>query len=285
MGLPSWQCIWGPGEIVIKSEFLKHFGNGEQLKGVFLMEESSTVSVVKHFEFLLLRVVIDCTLSYRMNWPSWIIDMHVVFHVFATLYRTTFGVDAAFSYTYNQQHGICDKDGMVLQFAQDLTLAMSSKLPFETIFHRKSDIIMLHRLPRLLISKDALSSSSNKGSCRANYVKYKLIGARLTSNYAAVDLGGSVITGIHGKPLGVLARELSVSLHKVGDRCPLYEPEGRPIGIKEVYYGCANDKSDGYGLILSLHKSTMSEDVGWKSYKCTGGIMAEEAIVGSNVYV
>ncbi|GJT04470.1 hypothetical protein Tco_0838932 [Tanacetum coccineum] len=143
-------------EIVIKSEFLKHFGNGEQLKGVFLMEESSTVSVVKE--------------------------------------------------------------------AVEQTML-------------------------------------------------------------TVDLGGSVITGIHGKPLGVLARELSVSLHKVGDRCPLYEPEGRPIGIKEVYYGCANDKSDGYGLILSLHKSTMSEDVGWKSYKCTGGIMAEEAIVGSNVYV
>ncbi|GJV16756.1 hypothetical protein Tco_1362079 [Tanacetum coccineum] len=36
-------------EIVIKSEFLKHFGNGEQLKGVFLMEESSTVGVVKVF--------------------------------------------------------------------------------------------------------------------------------------------------------------------------------------------------------------------------------------------
>nr|GEY04616.1 tRNA-specific adenosine deaminase 2-like [Tanacetum cinerariifolium] len=49
-------------------------------------------------------------------------------------------------------------------------------------------------------------------------------------------------------------------------------------GIKEVYYGCANDKSGRCGSILSLHTSTASEDVGRKSYKCTGGIMVEEAV-------
>ncbi|KAI4320750.1 hypothetical protein MLD38_034195 [Melastoma candidum] len=45
-------------------------------------------------------------------------------------------------------------------------------------------------------------------------------------NYVAVDLGGSVITGIHANPLGVLARQLSVPLHKVRDKCPLYRPDG-----------------------------------------------------------
>lgn len=49
-------------------------------------------------------------------------------------------------------------------------------------------------------------------------------------NFAAVDLGGSVITGIHANPLGVLARQLSIPLHKVRDKCPLYDPEGRPVG-------------------------------------------------------
>nr|XP_043626364.1 tRNA-specific adenosine deaminase TAD2-like isoform X1 [Erigeron canadensis]XP_043626365.1 tRNA-specific adenosine deaminase TAD2-like isoform X1 [Erigeron canadensis]XP_043626366.1 tRNA-specific adenosine deaminase TAD2-like isoform X1 [Erigeron canadensis] len=54
------------------------------------------------------------------------------------------------------------------------------------------------------------------------------------------------------------------------------------LGIKEVYYGCSNDKFGGCGSILSLHTnaygiSKSSEDVS-KSYKCTGGIMAEEAI-------
>ncbi|CBI20361.3 unnamed protein product, partial [Vitis vinifera] len=52
-------------------------------------------------------------------------------------------------------------------------------------------------------------------------------------NYAAVDLGGSVITGIHANPLGVLARQLSIPLHKVRDRCPLYKPDGEVID-KEI---------------------------------------------------
>ncbi|XAR68380.1 Spermine oxidase [Bertholletia excelsa] len=47
--------------------------------------------------------------------------------------------------------------------------------------------------------------------------------------FAAVDLGGSVITGIHANPLGVLARQLSIPLHKVRDKCPLYRPNGAPV--------------------------------------------------------
>ncbi|KAG7625116.1 Lysine-specific histone demethylase 1 2 [Arabidopsis thaliana] len=44
--------------------------------------------------------------------------------------------------------------------------------------------------------------------------------------FAAVELGGSVITGLHANPLGVLARQLSIPLHKVRDNCPLYNSEG-----------------------------------------------------------
>ncbi|XP_044473727.1 lysine-specific histone demethylase 1 homolog 2-like [Mangifera indica] len=47
--------------------------------------------------------------------------------------------------------------------------------------------------------------------------------------YAAADLGGSVITGLHANPLGVLARQLSIPLHKVRDKCPLYNPDGAPV--------------------------------------------------------
>jgi lysine-specific histone demethylase 1 len=53
--------------------------------------------------------------------------------------------------------------------------------------------------------------------------------ARLDGDEAAVELGGSVITGIHANPLGVLARQLSIPLHKVRDRCPLYYPDGRIV--------------------------------------------------------
>ncbi|XP_057464653.1 lysine-specific histone demethylase 1 homolog 2-like isoform X1 [Actinidia eriantha] len=51
--------------------------------------------------------------------------------------------------------------------------------------------------------------------------------------FSAVDLGGSVITGIHANPLGVMARQLSIPLHKVRDNCPLYKPNGERVG-KEV---------------------------------------------------
>lgn len=51
--------------------------------------------------------------------------------------------------------------------------------------------------------------------------------------FSAVDLGGSVITGIHANPLGVLARQLSIPLHKVRDNCPLYKPDGTPVD-KEI---------------------------------------------------
>ncbi|XP_042033196.1 protein FLOWERING LOCUS D-like isoform X1 [Salvia splendens] len=46
---------------------------------------------------------------------------------------------------------------------------------------------------------------------------------------AAVDLGGSVLTGTLGNPLGILARQLSFSLHKVRDKCPLYRLDGTPV--------------------------------------------------------
>lgn len=46
---------------------------------------------------------------------------------------------------------------------------------------------------------------------------------------AAADLGGSVLTGINGNPLGVLARQLGFPLHKVRDICPLYLPNGRTV--------------------------------------------------------
>ncbi|KAD2804794.1 hypothetical protein E3N88_38171 [Mikania micrantha] len=46
---------------------------------------------------------------------------------------------------------------------------------------------------------------------------------------AAADLGGSVLTGTHGNPLGILARQLSYPLHKIRDKCPLYRLDGQPV--------------------------------------------------------
>ncbi|GMN50997.1 hypothetical protein TIFTF001_020151 [Ficus carica] len=47
---------------------------------------------------------------------------------------------------------------------------------------------------------------------------------------AAADLGGSVLTGTLGNPLGIVARQLSLTmLHKVRDKCPLYSSDGKPV--------------------------------------------------------
>lgn len=54
----------------------------------------------------------------------------------------------------------------------------------------------------------------------------KMEGANRT---AAADLGGSVLTGTLGNPLGILARQLSYPLHKVRDKCPLYRVDGSPV--------------------------------------------------------
>ncbi|XP_015581123.2 protein FLOWERING LOCUS D [Ricinus communis] len=48
---------------------------------------------------------------------------------------------------------------------------------------------------------------------------------------ASADLGGSVLTGTLGNPLGILARQLGCSLHKVRDKCPLYRFDGKPVDL------------------------------------------------------
>uniref|UniRef100_A0A7N0T6I5 SWIRM domain-containing protein n=1 Tax=Kalanchoe fedtschenkoi TaxID=63787 RepID=A0A7N0T6I5_KALFE len=55
----------------------------------------------------------------------------------------------------------------------------------------------------------------------------KMEGANRVS--AAADLGGTVLTGTLGNPLGILARQLGISLHKIRDKCPLYRIDGSPV--------------------------------------------------------
>ncbi|XP_057427939.1 protein FLOWERING LOCUS D [Lotus japonicus] len=58
------------------------------------------------------------------------------------------------------------------------------------------------------------------------YTKKMEVGNRVS---AAADLGGSVLTGTLGNPLGILARQLGDMLHKVRDKCPLYRVDGKPV--------------------------------------------------------
>ncbi|MCD7447256.1 hypothetical protein HAX54_026375 [Datura stramonium] len=56
---------------------------------------------------------------------------------------------------------------------------------------------------------------------------------------AAADLGGSVLTGTLGNPLGFLAQQLSYTLHKVRDQCPLYRADGKQAQARNLS-GCCS---------------------------------------------
>ncbi|KAI3458934.1 hypothetical protein Pfo_015597 [Paulownia fortunei] len=78
-----------------------------------------------------------------------------------------------------------------------------------------------------------------------------------SNRIAAVDLGGSVLTGTLGNPLGILARQLSFTLHKVRDKCPLYGVDGTPVDpdLDRRVETCFNQLLDK----LSKHRVLMGE--------------------------
>ncbi|CAN1258214.1 Protein FLOWERING LOCUS D [Linum perenne] len=61
--------------------------------------------------------------------------------------------------------------------------------------------------------------------------KMELDGGGANRVSASADLGGSVLTGTLGNPLGILARQLGHTLHKVRDKCPLYRTDGKPVDL------------------------------------------------------
>ncbi|PKA65037.1 tRNA-specific adenosine deaminase 2 [Apostasia shenzhenica] len=54
------------------------------------------------------------------------------------------------------------------------------------------------------------------------------------------------------------------------------------LGIREVYYGCANDKFGGCGSVLSLHEGypmqLSSGALDSLGFKCTGGFLSTDAV-------
>jgi hypothetical protein len=49
---------------------------------------------------------------------------------------------------------------------------------------------------------------------------------------AVADLGGSIVTGVDGNPLAVLARQLGAPMHGIeADDVPLYQPDGSEAAL------------------------------------------------------
>ncbi|XP_052202032.1 tRNA-specific adenosine deaminase TAD2 [Diospyros lotus] len=89
---------------------------------------------------------------------------------------------------------------------------------------------------------------------------------------------------INGLPEAEVAKRFSrCTLYVTCEPCIMCAAALSILGIEEIYYGCANEKFGGCGSILSLHTSIsepcMSGRVPCqKGFKCTGGIMASEAV-------
>lgn len=63
------------------------------------------------------------------------------------------------------------------------------------------------------------------------------------------DLGGSIITGVNGNPLALLAKQMGVPLYDIGDTCPLYYSTGKQPGkrLDEEVYTKFNEVLDKAG--------------------------------------
>ncbi|XP_027329165.1 tRNA-specific adenosine deaminase TAD2 isoform X2 [Abrus precatorius] len=82
----------------------------------------------------------------------------------------------------------------------------------------------------------------------------------------------------NGLSISEVAEKFSnCSLYVTCEPCIMCASALSILGIKEVFYGCSNDKFGGCGSILPLHLSnTMPHNK--KGFKCAGGIMASEAV-------
>ncbi|KAF9224003.1 tRNA specific adenosine deaminase [Gyrodon lividus] len=68
-----------------------------------------------------------------------------------------------------------------------------------------------------------------------------------------------------------------ITLYVTVEPCIMCASALRQLGIKEVFYGCENDKFGGCGTVLGVNDS-LQHPV-HPSYKATGGYLREEAIL------
>ncbi|WCJ18689.1 tRNA-specific adenosine deaminase TAD2 [Euphorbia peplus] len=78
-------------------------------------------------------------------------------------------------------------------------------------------------------------------------------------------------------------RHAECTLYVTCEPCIMCAASLSILGMKDVFYGCANDKFGGCGSILSLHLSCFQphesrEIEQGKGFRCTGGVMASEAV-------
>nr|XP_043630854.1 lysine-specific histone demethylase 1 homolog 1 [Erigeron canadensis]XP_043630855.1 lysine-specific histone demethylase 1 homolog 1 [Erigeron canadensis]XP_043630856.1 lysine-specific histone demethylase 1 homolog 1 [Erigeron canadensis]XP_043630857.1 lysine-specific histone demethylase 1 homolog 1 [Erigeron canadensis] len=164
--------------------------------------------------------------KWRSNVNVWLAREHALESI-----RTehTHLVDSAYSFLL--QHGYINF-GLAAQSAANLTLLEGSGSGLDPEPSRGNVVVIGAGLAGLVAAKQLIFLGFKvvvlEGRMRpgGRVRTKKMTGGECV---AAADLGGSVLTGINGNPLGVLARQLGLPLHKVRDICPLYLPNGKTV--------------------------------------------------------
>ena len=81
---------------------------------------------------------------------------------------------------------------------------------------------------------------SNKSFAICDIVQERVGGRVATfrkNNYVA-DLGAVVVTGLGGNPITVLSKQVNMELHKIKQKCPLYEGNGVSVSACYKYFIC-----------------------------------------------
>uniref|UniRef100_A0A1J3HBY0 Protein FLOWERING LOCUS D n=1 Tax=Noccaea caerulescens TaxID=107243 RepID=A0A1J3HBY0_NOCCA len=125
------------------------------------------------------------------------------------------------AYHYLVTHGYINFG--IAQAIKDKIPAQSSKPSVVIVGAGLSGLAAARQLMRFGFKVTVLEGRKRPGG--RVYTK-KMEGNRVG---AAADLGGSVLTGTLGNPLGIIARQLGSSLYKVRDKCPLYKVDGKPV--------------------------------------------------------
>ncbi|CAN6235912.1 unnamed protein product [Urochloa humidicola] len=99
---------------------------------------------------------------------------------------------------------------------------------------------------------------------------------------AAGDLGGSVLTGTFGNPLGIVAKQLGLPMHKIRDKCPLYRPNGSPVDPEvdkkvEITFNRLLDKSSNLRTSMGEVAADVSLGAALETLRqADGGISTQE---------
>ena len=85
----------------------------------------------------------------------------------------------------------------------------------------------------LLITGNNYQTEQYKNEVSWCYICFQdRVGGRIATfrkaNYIA-DLGAMVVTGLGGNPVTVLSKQINMELHKIRQKCPLYESNGNTV--------------------------------------------------------